>query len=66
MPARIRPADGTRAAYTPREVAKSIGQPYKWVLERIKKGELRATKYGKYYVITPDAVDDFVKAQAAS
>jgi hypothetical protein len=58
---RQRAGSPPRTAYTPREVSESIGRPYKWVLERIKSGDLKGRKVGLYWIITPAALDEFLE-----
>lgn len=50
-----------RVAFTPREVAASIGRPYKRVLEMLHSGELRHRKVGQHYIIPKTALDEWLE-----
>lgn len=49
-----------RVAYTPREVAKAIGRPYKRVLDMLHKNQIRHRKVGQHYIIPKEALDEFL------
>ena len=48
-----------RYSYTAKEVAQAIGMGYKWVLEQIKFGKLKAKKSKKDLLIKKEELDEF-------
>ncbi|WP_204171079.1 MULTISPECIES: helix-turn-helix domain-containing protein [unclassified Staphylococcus] len=48
--------------YTVNDVAKSLDMHIETVREYIKRGELKASKVGRKYIITLDNYKDFIKA----
>lgn len=48
--------------YTVNDVAKSLGMNIETIREYIKRGELKASKVGRKYIITIDNYKDFIKS----
>lgn len=48
--------------YTVNDVAKSLGMNIETIREYIKRGELKASKVGRKYIITIDNYEDFIKS----
>lgn len=48
--------------YTVNDVAQSLGMNIETIREYIKRGELKASKVGRKYIITMDNYRDFIKS----
>lgn len=48
--------------YTVNDVAQSLGMNIETIREYIKRGELKASKVGRKYIITIDNYKDFIKS----
>lgn len=48
--------------YTVNDVAQSLGMNIETIREYIKRGELKASKVGRKYIITIDNYEDFIKS----
>lgn len=48
--------------YTVNDVAQSLGMNIETIREFIKRGELKASKVGRKYIITIDNYKDFIKS----
>lgn len=48
--------------YTVNDIAQSLGIKIETVREYIKRGELKASKVGRKYIITTDSYKEFIQA----
>jgi excisionase family DNA binding protein len=48
------------------ELSEMLGVSVRTLREYIKRGELRASKIGRIYVVKPDHVDEFVSSKEVS